>query len=116
MMGLMSAKPGPATDKVLAGIAEGSQDSLDSYKEQLSTTHIYFTPKSAAAMGSSTDLKRIMELVRQFCFSHQLLGEKTKSVDDVAIRFPDGAIQGRNDRVRLRFENAYMQMAAEGKL
>lgn len=116
MMGLMSAKPGPATDKALAGAAEGSQDSLVSYKEQLSTTHIYYTPKSALEMGSSPELKRIMELVRQFCFSHQLLGEKTKSVDDVAIRFPDGAIQGNKDRVRLRFDNSYMQMAAEGKL
>jgi NitT/TauT family transport system substrate-binding protein len=115
MMGLMS-KPGPGTDKVLAGIAEGSQDSLASYKEQLSTTHLFFTPQSGSQMGSSADLKRIMELVRQFCFAHHLLGEKTKSVDDVAIRFPDGAVQGNKDRVRLRFDTAFMNLAAEGKL
>jgi len=34
----------------------------------------------------------------------------------VAIRFPDGSIQGKRDRVRLRFDASYMQMAAEGKL
>ena len=36
-----------------------------------------------------------MELVRQFCFSHGLLGEKTKSADDVAIQFPDGSVLGK---------------------
>jgi NitT/TauT family transport system substrate-binding protein len=115
MMGLMS-KAGPDRDKVLAGIAEGSQDSLASYKEQLGTTHMFFTPQSALQMGTSPGLKTIMESVRQFCFNHQLLGEKTKSPDDVAIRFPDGDIQGKKDRIRLRFEMSYMQLASEGKL
>src|SRR5580698_4198935 len=40
VLGLMSAKS-PGTDKVLAAIAEGSQDTLDSYKEQLSTTKMF---------------------------------------------------------------------------
>jgi NitT/TauT family transport system substrate-binding protein len=34
----------------------------------------------------------------------------------VAIQFPDGSILGKSDRVRLRFNPAYMQMAAQGKL
>ncbi len=46
VMGQMT-KPGPQGDKVLAGIAEASQDSLASYKEQLSTTHMFFTPNPA---------------------------------------------------------------------
>jgi NitT/TauT family transport system substrate-binding protein len=37
-------------------------------------------------------------------------------VDDVAIRYPDGSVQGKADRVRLRFDVSYMQMAAQGKL
>jgi NitT/TauT family transport system substrate-binding protein len=115
MMAQMSAK-GPATDKVLSGIAEGSQDTLDSYKEQLSTTKMFYTPQAAADFGSSADLKQKMELVRQFCFDHSLLGSNTKSVDDVAIRYPDGSVQGKADRVRLRFDVSYMQMAAQGKL
>jgi len=111
----MSA-PGAAGDKVLAAIAEGSQDTLASYKEQLSTTKMFYTPKEAAAFGSSPDLKQKMALVRQFCFDHGLLGANTKSVDDVAIRYPDGSIQGKPDRVRLVYDTAYMQMAAQGKL
>jgi NitT/TauT family transport system substrate-binding protein len=110
MLGQMSS------DKVLAAIAEGSQDTLASYKEQLSTTKMFYTPKSAVDFGSSADLKQKMALVRQFCFDHGLLGPSTKSVDDVAIRYPDSSVQGKADRVRLVFDLNYMQMAAQGKL
>ncbi len=106
----MSAQ-GPAADKVLAAIAEGSQDTLASYKEQLSTTKMFYTAKSAADFGASADLKQKMALVRQFCFDHQLLGANTKSVDDVAIRYPDGSVQGKPDRVRLIFDLSFMQGA-----
>src|SRR5215471_14795347 len=81
-------------DKVLTAIAEGSQDTLASYKEQLSTTRMFYTPKEAADFGASPDLKSKMALVRQFCFDHGLLGANTKAVDDVAIRYPDGGVQG----------------------
>lgn len=111
----MSAS-GPAADKVLATIAEGQQDTLAAYKEQLSTTKMFYTAKSALDFGASADLKVKMALVRQFVFDHGLLGSNTKSVDDVAIRFPDGTVHGRTDRVRLTFDQNYMQLAALGKL
>jgi NitT/TauT family transport system substrate-binding protein len=115
MMALMSSA-GPAADKVLTSIAEGSGDSLTSYKEQLTTTRMFYQPQSAASFGKSGDLKQKMALVRQFCFEHGLLGKNIGSVDDVAIRYPDGSVQGKQDRVRLSFDTAYMQMAAESKL
>jgi len=110
MLGQMS------NDKVLAAIAEGSQDTLASYKEQLVTTKMFYKPDEAAAFGASGDMKQKMALVRQFCFDHGLLGANTKSVDEVAIRYPDGSVQGKPDRVRLVFDIGYMQMAAQGKL
>ena len=114
-MAQMSAA-GPAADKALTAIAQGSQDSLASYKEQLSTTKMFYTPQSALEFGNSAELKQKMALVRQFCFDHGLLGKSTKSVDDVAIGYPDGSVQGKADRVRLRFDSTFMQMAAQGKL
>ena len=105
-----------SSDKVLSAIAEGSQDTLASYKEQLSTTKMFYKPAEAAAFGVSPDMKQKMALVRQFCFDHGLLGVNTKSVDDVAIKYPDGSVQGKADRVRLVFDVTYMQMAAQGKL
>jgi NitT/TauT family transport system substrate-binding protein len=115
VMARMSAA-GPDTDKVLAGIAEASEDSLASYKEQLSTTHMFYTPAAALEMASSPGLKKTMDLVRQFCFTHGLLGEKTPSADDVAIQFPDGGVLGKPARIRFRFSAAFMQLAAQGKL
>jgi NitT/TauT family transport system substrate-binding protein len=103
-------------DKVLAAIGEGSQDTLASYKEQLSTTKMFYTPQAAVAFGASPELKQKMALVRQFCFEHGLLGVNTKSVDDVAIRYPDNSVQGKPDRVRLVYDLGYMQLAAQGKL
>jgi len=114
-MALMSGK-GPATDKVLTGIAEGSEDTLASYKEQLSTTHLLYTPQSALQLTTSSDTKQKMTLVKTFCFLHGLLGQNTRSADEVAIRYPDGAVQGKPDRVRLRFDTLYMQLASDAKL
>jgi NitT/TauT family transport system substrate-binding protein len=101
---------------VLASIAEASQDSLASYKEQLSTTRMLYKPQEALDLMKSPELKQKMNLVRQFCFTHGLLGNNTKSVDDVAIKYPDSSIQGKPDRLRLRFDTTYMQLAAQGKL
>jgi len=110
------AKGGAESDKILGAIAAASQDTLASYKEQLSTTHMFFTPQSALEMAASPALKDTMERVRQFCFQHGLLGEKTGSADDVAVRFPDGTVAGKRDRIRLRFDTSYMQLAAGAKL
>ena len=115
LMSQMSAT-GPAADKVLTAIAAGSQDSLAAYKDQLGSTKMFYTAKAAVEFGKSPELKQKMDLVRQFTFEHGLLGSRTASADDVAIGYPDGTIQGKKDKVRLRFDLTYMQMAAEGKL
>lgn len=112
---LMSGK-GPETDKVLKEIAAGAEDSLDSYKEQLSTTNLFYMPEAAAAFTEAADFKQRMNLVRQFCFTHGLLGTDAHSADDVGIRYPDGSVQGNKDRVRLRFDAGYMRLAQQGKL
>ena len=112
----MMAVRGPETDKLLREIATGSEDTLESYKEQLSTTNLFYTPQSAAAFTTAPDFKKKMDLVRQFCFTHGLLGANTKSPDEVAIKYPDGTVQGNKDRVRLRFDVNYMQLAEQGKL
>ncbi len=107
---------GPQQAEALKVSAGASGDSVDSYREQLKTTALFTTPKAAADFTASPVLKQKMDLVRQFCFAHGLLGKDTKSVDDVAILYPDGSVQGKKDRVRLRFDAGYMQAAAQGKL
>lgn len=113
---VMSQMTGANADKVLTLIAEAGQDSLESYKEQLKTTKMFYTPQAALEMTRSAGLKEKMSLVRQFCFTHGLLGKNVSSADDVAIRYPDASVQGKKERVRLRFDATYMQLAGEGKL
>ncbi len=110
------AGSGPAKEKALRGTAEASEDTIDSIKEQISTTNLFYTPQSAAQFLSSAELKQKMDLVRQFCFTHGLLGEGTHGVDDVAILYPDGSVQGKKERIRFRFDASYTQLAVQGKL
>jgi NitT/TauT family transport system substrate-binding protein len=100
----------------ITGSAAASGDSVASYKEQLKTTYLFSTPKMAVDFADGAAIKQKMELVRIFCFHHQLLGQNVTSADDVAIRYPDGLVQGKKDRVRLRVDSTYMQMAQQGRL
>jgi NitT/TauT family transport system substrate-binding protein len=56
-----------------------------------------------------------MDLVRGFCFEHNLLGEKVKSKDAVGIETPTKTL-GSTKNVKLRFDPSYMKLAADGKL
>jgi NitT/TauT family transport system substrate-binding protein len=105
-----------ANAQAISGSAAASGDSVASYKEQLRTTFLFSTAQSAAQFSQSDDFKQKMDLVRQFCFHHALLGQNVQSVDDVAILYPDGSIQGKKDRVRLRIDVTYAHLAAQGKL
>ena len=100
----------------IKGSADASGDSVASYRDQLKTTYLFSSAKSGVDFSESPGIKQKMELVRQFCFRHQLLGQNIGSVNDVAIRYPDGSVQGKADRVRFRFDSSYMKMAEQGKL
>ena len=102
-------------DKVLREIAAASEDSLESYKEQLATTNLFYTPAAAVTFTSAPDFRQKMNLVRQFCFAHGLLGG-VAAADDVAIAYPDGTIQGKPNKVMLRFDITYMRLAQQGGL
>jgi NitT/TauT family transport system substrate-binding protein len=107
---------GGAANPAISGSAAASDDSVESYREQLSTTYLFSTPRLAIDFVRNASFKQKMDLVRQFCFQHGLLGQGVRSVDDVAILYPDGTIHGKKERVRLRFDVTYMQLAHEGKI
>ena len=115
MMATMSGRT-PAAEKMITRMAELSNTTPASFKQQLKTTARYYQPKDALAFTKSPELQRNMDFVRKFCFDHKLLGENAKSVDVVGIQFPDGKILGDAKNVKMRFSNEYTQMAADGKL
>jgi len=97
-------------------MAKLSGTDLAGFEAQLKTTRMFYTPKEAVAFTTSGDLAKTMDLVRSFCFDHNLLGDGVKSKDAIGIAFPSGAVLGDKANVKLRFDATYMQMAAEGKL
>ncbi len=115
VMSLM-ARRGPEAEAALAAMAEESGSSLVEYKNQLKTTAMFYTPEAAIEYASSEELKEKMGYVRDFCFEQGLLGEGIRSADAVGIAYPDGSTVGDAKNVKLRFDNTYMQMAADGAL
>lgn len=107
---------GPATDAALQKMADLAKCSLTEFKAQLKTTAMFYTPQAAIDFTASADLKAKNDLVRNFCFTHNLLGEGAASVDVVGIEYPDGTIQGDKNNVKLRYTTKYMEEANKGLL
>ncbi|HEX7777182.1 MAG TPA: putative urea ABC transporter substrate-binding protein [Parvibaculum sp.] len=96
-------------------MATASGADLAGFEDQLKTTMLFSTPKSAVAFTDG-DLAPIMDKVRKFLFDHGLLGDGAKSADVVGIQLADGKILGDKKKVKFRFDDTYMKLAADGKL
>lgn len=97
-------------------MAKLSGTDLPGYDAQLKATFMYYDPKAAVAHARGQDLIKSMDLVRTFSFDHGLLGEGAKSKDAVGIAFPGGKTLGDPKNVKMRFDDSFQLMAAEGKL
>lgn len=103
---------GKAARAAMAKLSGATPDMFDS---QLKTTFLYADPKAALAAATSPALVTTMTQVRDFSFSKGLF-KGAASADAVGIAFPGGKVLGDPARVTLRFDDAFMQLAADGKL
>lgn len=87
---------------------------LKGVQEQLSTTQ-FLKPAEALGLMRSPALERTMDLVREFCFAHGLLG-KISTAQSLGIALPGEKVLGDPRRVRLRFDDQPTQLLASGKL
>jgi NitT/TauT family transport system substrate-binding protein len=107
--------PGEKGKAAREAMAKLSGTDVAGFESQLKTTHMYYEPKDGAGFMTGADLPKIMDLVRGFCFEHNLLGENVKSKDAIGIQTPTSTL-GSDKNVKLRFDPSYMKQAAEGKL
>jgi NitT/TauT family transport system substrate-binding protein len=107
--------PGEKGKAAREAMARLSGTDLAGFETQLKTTHMYYEPKDGADFVSHAELPKIMDLVRSFCFEHNLLGENVKSKDAIGIQTPTSTL-GSTANVKLRFDPSFMKLAAEGKL
>lgn len=114
IMATMSAN-NAAASKAKTFMAEASGTDLEGFESQLASTKMFFKPADAVAFTKSTDLKATMKKVSEFSFDHGLLGEGAPDAGFIGIQTPTG-ILGNKANVKLRFNPAFMEMAAEGSL
>ncbi|MAF63176.1 MULTISPECIES: putative urea ABC transporter substrate-binding protein [Pseudomonadota] len=103
---------GKAARAAMAKLSGATPEMFDS---QLKTTFLYADPKAAVAAATSPALVNTMTQVRDFSFSKGLF-KGAASADAVGIAFPGGKVLGDPARVTLRFDDAFMKLAADGKL
>ncbi len=116
VMGIVSKRGHPNASGAFEYMAAESGATVTEYKNQLRTTAMFYTAQKAVEYAKSKEVQTNMNSVRQFCFSHGLLGEGAESVDEVGILYPDGTVQGDRDNIKMRFDVSYMEMAANGEL
>jgi NitT/TauT family transport system substrate-binding protein len=115
VMDIMS-KRGSASKKALTHMAIEGGCSLIEYENQLKSTMMFWSSKAAAEYAESSEIKKNMDYVRNFCFDHGLLGENAPSVDIVGIKYPDSFFQGDKKNAMFIFDSSFMKMHAEGKI
>ncbi len=115
MMGIMSTD-NEAGKKARTAMAEASGTDLAGYDAQLSTTAMFYDPAKAVAFNKQDKLIETSKFVAQFLFDHGILGEGATSPDFVGVEFPGGKTAGDPNNIKLRFDPAFMEMAADGKL
>ena len=96
-------------------MAKLSGTDLGGFNSQLRTTRMFYTPKEALGFMAGSEMAKVMDSVRTFCFEHNLLGEKVKSKDAIGIAMPSATL-GSRQNVKLRFDPAFMKLAADAKL
>lgn len=112
---MMSKMKAGDTD-ALNAMAAASGTDLKGYQAQLKTTHLFYTPADNLKFISDAELAKTMQRVASFSFEKGLLGDGAQSADFIGMRFPGNVTQGDSSNVKLRFDDSYVKMAADGKL
>ncbi|PWR23923.1 putative urea ABC transporter substrate-binding protein [Zavarzinia compransoris] len=110
------AKGDEKSKEAMDFMAKGAGTDIPGFQTQLDTTFLFQTPKETIEFLRSPKLAEALALVSKFSFEHGLLGEGAKSPDAVGIEIPGGKILGDPNNVKLRYDDSFAAMAAEGKL
>ena len=107
------ASAGAAGDAAKTQMAEASGTDLAGYNAQLAATQMFYEPAPAVEFVHSDALGDTMTNVAAFSFLHGLLGEGAPGPEFIGIELLGGAVLGSETNVKLRFDDAYMQMAMQ---
>ena len=111
LMGL----PNAAGAAARASMARAADTTPEDFDEQLRTIRSFYAPRSAAAFASGEKMPDLMQRVANFADAQQLLGEGP-GLQRLGISFSDNRVLGNPAQIMLRFNPAYMQLAADNQL
>jgi len=111
IMGMM--EKGDAASK--ESMAKASGTDVAGFDAQLKTTMLFTKPAEAVAFTKDAKLLKTQEFVAKFLFERDIF-KGAKKWDAVAMEFPGAKTIGDKSKIKLRFDAAYMEMAAGGKL
>lgn len=97
-------------------MAKASGTDLAGFEDQLKTTNMFYKAQDAVKFNNSEDIMKTMEFVAKFSFNHGLYGDGASNYGFVGIEFPNGKVVGDKGNIKLRFDDKYMKMAAQGSL
>ncbi len=97
-------------------MARASGTDLAGFNAQLETTRMFYDAGEAVTFSRSEELIKTMEHVASFSFDHGLLGAGAADADFIGIAFPGEKSIGDKNNIKLRFNESFMNLAAEGKL
>jgi NitT/TauT family transport system substrate-binding protein len=97
-------------------MAKASGTDLAGYKSQLKSTMMFYDAADAVTFADSSDLPATMKKVSEFSFDHGILGEGAPDAEFIGMEFPGGKTFGDTNNIKLRFDDTFVKMAAEGKL
>lgn len=102
--------------EALTFMAKASGTDLKGYKSQLDSTMMFYDASEAVKFATSDALPKTMKKVSEFSFDHGILGEGAPDAEFIGMAFPGGKTFGDTKNIKLRFDDTYVKMAAEGKL
>ncbi|MEO8244261.1 MAG: putative urea ABC transporter substrate-binding protein [bacterium] len=103
-------------DAARAAMGTASGTDQAGFEDQMAATKLFAAAADAVAFTASPDLGATMDRVRTFLFDKGLLGSGAASADVIGIELADGSVLGDSANVKLRFDESFMKMAADGVL
>lgn len=99
-----------------AQMAAAAGTSAEDFEDQLGTLRSFYSPRSALNFARTGKMPDLMRRVAHFADAHALLGKSGQGLTNLGIEFSGEKTIGNPQRVLLRFNHAYMQLAADGAL
>ncbi len=112
LMGL----PTEAGRTARAKMASAAGTTADDFNQQLDTLRSFYSARYALNFTRANKMPELMQRVALFADQQKLLGHDGKGLEKIGIAFSGERTLGNASNVMLRFDERYMQMAADKSL